>query len=118
MRIEADGEKGVIPIYVGEGSANLKYPPHVGTSCQAIKDLNWIIDEKTEKYLDKKGPLHWMTSKIGRTKITNPDWKGWSDITLCIKVKIENVKKTRNWKKITAGRMKRGKKKRSYREVW
>ena len=40
MRIEADGEKGVIPIYVGEGSANLKYPPHVGTSCQAIKDLN------------------------------------------------------------------------------
>jgi hypothetical protein len=26
-------------------------------------------------------------------------------------------KKTRNWKKITAGRMKRGKKKRSYREV-
>jgi hypothetical protein len=79
VRIAADGEKGVIPIYVGKEAANLTYPLYIGTSGQAIKDFklnSLFIDEKTEECLDKKGPLHWMTSKIGRKIITNPDRKG------------------------------------------
>ena len=39
VRIEADGEKGVIPIYVGKEAANLTYPLFIGTSGQPIEDF-------------------------------------------------------------------------------
>ena len=71
-------EKGIIPIYVGEEGA-LKTPLLIGTSGQPIEDFklnSLFIDEKTEECLTKKGPLHWMKSKIGRKKLPIPIGKG------------------------------------------
>ena len=75
----ANGEKGIIPMYVGEEYANLKYPLYIGTSGQTFEDFQFnslFIDEKTEECLTKKGASHWMKSKIGRKKLPIPVGKG------------------------------------------